>query len=362
MGSKAEHLVILLPWPEPTELLDKLKEKFPGLTIAYYEIAGWANTDGQATGKHIKPIPADVYKDATIIATTSLFPDTREEAPHLELVHVFSAGADRVIVSPLFKDTHVVFTNSSGVHGPQIAEWSILAALVHNHHYNLAYDRQKERKWSRSNLLSVRDWAGQRLGVLGYGSIGRQAGRVAKAMGMDVIAYTASPRATPESRRDDGYIVPGTGDPDGSIPSAWYSGTDKESLHTFLAADIDILLVGVPHTPATDKFLSGPEFDILAKRNAFLINIARGGVIDQPELIRALEDGRLRGAGLDVTTPEPLPEDDPLWDAPNVIISPHVSGASEAYLERGLGVLEANLERRRRGQGLINVIERGKGY
>ena len=189
-------------------------------------------------------------------------------------------------------------------------------------------------------------------------------------MGMDVIAYTANPRPTPDSKRDKGFIVPGTGDPDGSIPSAWYSGLDKDSLHNFLAQDIDQLLVSVPSTSETLHFLAAPEFAILGKRNAFVSNIARGRILQQDDLIAALEqgarnegkDGGLGGAALDVTDPEPLPEDHPLWDAPNCIITPHISALSTAYLDRALQVLEANLKRWEEGGELINEVDRKRGY
>lgn len=215
--------------------------------------------------------------------------------------------------------------------------------------------------------MSVRDMVGQRLGVLGYGSIGRQVGRVAKAMGMDVIAYTASPKDTKESRRDRGFIVPGTGDPDGEIPSEWYSGLEKSKLHEFLRQDIDILLVSVPLTKETTHLLGKEEFDILGKtRNAFVSNISRGQIIKQDDLIDALkkgvEGGGLRGAALDVTDPEPLPEDDPLWDAPNVIVTPHISGLGTSYVDRAFQVLEVNLTKKEKGEKLINLVDRKRGY
>ena len=194
-------------------------------------------------------------------------------------------------------------------------------------------------------------------------------------MGMDVIAYTASPRSTPESKHDKGFIVPGTGDPDGSIPSAWYSGLDKESLHNFLKQDIDLLLISVPLTKETTNFIAEPEFKILGKRNAFISNISRGQIIKQSDLLTALKKykdndpldggdggGGIRGAALDVTDPEPLPEDDPLWDAPNCIITPHISGLGSAYVDRAFQVLEVNLDRRDNGEKLINVVDRKKGY
>ena len=194
-------------------------------------------------------------------------------------------------------------------------------------------------------------------------------------MGMDVIAYTASPRSTPESKHDKGFIVPGTGDPDGSIPSAWYSGLDKESLHNFLKQDIDLLLISVPLTKETTHFIAEPELEILGKRNAFISNISRGQIIKQSDLLTALKKykdndpldggdggGGIRGAALDVTDPEPLPEDDPLWDAPNCIITPHISGLGSAYVDRAFQVLEVNLDRRDNGEKLINVVDRKKGY
>ena len=215
----------------------------------------------------------------------------------------------------------------------------------------------------------MRDRVGLRFGVLGYGSIGRQTARVAKAMGMDVIAYTASPRSTPESKQDKGYIVPGTGDPDGSIPSAWYSGLDKKSLHNFLAQDIDVLLVSVPLTPQTTRFLSTEEFAILGKRKAFVTNISRGQIIDQDALIAALNEGAekegtngLGGCALDVTDPEPLPKDNPLWDTPNCIVTPHISGLGRNYAERSFEILDINLRKRENGERLINVVDREKGY
>ena len=225
---------------------------------------------------------------------------------------------------------------------------------------------------------SQRDKVGQRLGVLGYGSIGRQVARVAKAMGMDVIAYTASPRSTPEQKRDKGFILPGTGDPEGEIPSAWFSGTDKASLHHFLKQGIDLLLISVPLTKQTEGLIRETELDILGRNspNAFLSNISRGQIVDQPALIRSLKTykdhhdsphggdggGGLSGAALDVTDPEPLPEDDPLWDAPNCVITPHISGIGERYLERSMQVFEVNLDRQEKGESLINVVDRKRGY
>src|SRR5579871_4792469 len=178
-------------------------------------------------------------------------------------------------------------------------------------------------------------------------------------MGMDVIAYTASPRPTPESRRDMEYIIPGTGDPDGSIPSAWFSGMEKASLHNFLSQDIDILLVSVPLTKQTTHFLAEEEFKILgAKKNAFIVNISRGNILKQDDLIKYLKkplsEGGLRGAAVDVTSREPLPSDHEMWGMENVTITPHISGLCISYKDRAFDVLDINLTRLEKGEPLIN--------
>ncbi|MCJ1396968.1 hypothetical protein MMC11_000160 [Xylographa trunciseda] len=357
---KPEHLLCTLPFPEPKAILDRIRKSFPHLSITYRDLSHQDN-----------------------FATDSGIPD--------ELIHFFSAGTNHVQTTPIYKETTIALTTSSGIHGPQIAEWVLLTSLVSSHAYHTLHAWQTQHQWGKqsqnSRLRTIRDNVGQRLAVLGYGSIGRQVAHVAKAMGMDVIAFTASPRPTPESKHDRGFIVPGTGDPLGLLPSAWYSGLDTASLHHFLAQDIDWLVVSVPLTAATHHLLGAPEFDILARRHAFLSNISRGQILVQPDLIAALtayvdsepplseadvqapavaQQGAprkgLRGAALDVTDPEPLPEGDPLWDAPNCIVTPHISGLSVMYADRAFQVLEANLKRREEGRGLINEVDRERGY
>lgn len=108
--------------------------------------------------------------------------------------------------------------------------------------------------------------------------------------------------------------------------------------------------------------LSDTEFEILSRKNAFVTNISRGQIVDQAALVKALHDGAVRGAALDVTDPEPLPPTDPLWDAPNVTITPHISGAGASYADRAFDVLTVNLMRRAQGEKLINVVNRKRGY
>ncbi len=359
---KSEDLLIILPFPEPTKETERIRQKHPHIKVTYIQ----QNLKPEEVfAKPLSSIPGSVYKDTTILVTlAALPPNPKQDAPNLDLVHFFSAGTNAFIHHPIYTSTDITLTTSSGVHGPQISEWIIMTLLVQSHKYNGMYEQQKKHNWSRghTNLNAVRDMVGQRIGILGYGSIGRQAARVCQAMGMEVLAYTATPKKTAESKKDKGFIVPGTGDIDGTIPKEWYSGLDKESLHHFLSRDLDVLLVSVPLTPQTKHLLGAEEFSVLARRNAFVSNISRGQIIDQPALIEALQYGKLRGCALDVTDPEPLEPESPLWGMENVTITPHISGLSAAYADRSFQILEKNLDLRERGQKLINVVDRKTGY
>ena len=206
-------------------------------------------------------------------------------------------------------------------------------------------------------------------GILGYGSIGRQTARVATALGMEVYAYTLHPRDTPESRRDDGFTPPGTGDPEGIYPTKWFSGSTRADRHAFLSSGLDLLVVATPLTDQTTHLLGAEELKLLGNtrddgthRAGFLSNIARGPIVETEALIEALDKGILRGAALDVTDPEPLPDGHPLWSAKNIIITPHISGLSTKYDERVYAILEDNLQRLSDGRPLLNRVSRRKGY
>lgn len=306
-------------------------------------------------------------------------------------MHTFSAGADSFVKQPYITQSNLPLTTSSGIHGPPISEWVLLNWLVSSKHYNRLYEAQKSHEWISREFgqFGVSDHVGERVGILGYGSIGRQStypsiqdlpritdtrftvGRVAVAMGMQVIAYTASPRDTPESRKDRGYIVPGTGDADGSVPIEWHHGTTKEELRHFLSTTkLDHVVVALPLTPATTNLFDREEFDAWSSsfssspgtKKGFLTNIARGKIVNTDALIDAVRSEKIRGAALDVTDPEPLPKDHPLWDVEGIQVSPHISGYNDAYYTRALDLLKGNIERLEKGEELINLFRRKRGY
>jgi phosphoglycerate dehydrogenase-like enzyme len=192
---------------------------------------------------------------------------------------------------------------------------------------------------------------------------------------MEVYAYTRSERRTPESRADhDTYCVPGTGDPEGLLPAKWFHGTGADDINNFLSQDLDLLVVATPLTTATTKLIGSDQFAVLdasrvgtlrngrPKPKTYVVNIARGKVIDTDAILHALHNNQISGAALDVTDPEPLPAGHALWTAPNVFIAPHVSWQSGHMRERLLGVLELNLERLHAGKPLVNVLHKEFHY
>ncbi|KIW87747.1 uncharacterized protein Z519_11721 [Cladophialophora bantiana CBS 173.52] len=368
-GPDKEHLLIVLYEPEPKHLTAEIKRRFPYFDITYFQLNVMLGRHG---GEASKSVPQELWRSATILITLSALPERPEDAPNLKLIHLFSAGVDHYITHPIFTDSDIAITTSSGIHGPPITEWIVMTTLIASRHYATEYEWQKQHHWGteRKMLTAGTDWVGKTVGIAGYGSIGRQAARVFSALGANVHAYTAGPRSTPASRTDTGYIIPGTGDPDGTIPRAWYSGTSKASLHAFLSSGLDALIIALPLTPSTRHMFSKAEFDILGRtslpnkkaRSCFVINVARGALLDQPALVAALNNDVLLGAALDVTDPEPLPKDDPLWDAKNVIITPHISGLGTEYSQRAYDVFMVNWARREKGEKMFNLVDRRKGY
>ncbi|KAJ6015268.1 D-isomer specific 2-hydroxyacid dehydrogenase NAD-binding [Penicillium herquei] len=352
-----EHLLVIFNQEIPRHVEEWAKKRFSDIELTLYQSIRGVKT------------PRELYHNATMLVTFNDLPEP-EDSFNLKLIHTLSAGVDHLLNNPIFKYSEIPFTTSSGIHGPPIAEWTIMNWLVSARKYSILHEGQKDHKWDRETpwMETSYDQVGQKVGILGYGSIGRQIARVSQALGMSVYAYTASPRSTPESRHDNGFIVPGTGDPEGTIPVSWHHGTGKEAIHEFLSLGLDHLVVSVPLTAQTTNLLGAEEFALLAKHSTnpakkpYVTNISRGKVLNQDDLIEALKSGQLGGAALDVTNPEPLPSDHPLWDTPNVQITPHISGSGREYIPRSLEIVRINIDRTKQGLPLINAYKRGNGY
>jgi phosphoglycerate dehydrogenase-like enzyme len=200
---------------------------------------------------------------------------------------------------------------------------------------------------------TIEELRGKTLGVIGYGSIGRETARLADALGMQVLAL----KRNPEDRRDQGWFSAGLGDPDGRIPRKFFGPDECQGI----MAESDYLTVTLPLTPATRKFVGAKEIAAM-RPGAYIVNIGRGEVIDEQAMIEALRGGKIGGAGLDVFEHEPLEASSPLWDMENVILTPHMSGANRGYMEKACELFAENLRRFSAGTPLLNVVDPVHGY
>ena len=190
------------------------------------------------------------------------------------------------------------------------------------------------------------------MGIVGYGSIGREVGRLGKAFGMRVLALRRS-----AGQAKEGYASEHTGDRAGAIPEQFYT---PDQLHQMLSR-CDYVVVALPLTHETKHLVGEAELRAM-KASAYLVNIARGAIVDEQALVRALREGWIAGAGLDVFEREPLPDDSPLWAMDNVLISPHVAGFTPRYDERATALFVENLGRYLSGEPLLNLVDKTRGY
>ncbi len=293
------------------------------------------------------------YPDVEVLYTFHLPPDILKLAPGLRWLQLHSAGADHILEHPIMH-SEILITTVSGIHATPIAEYVFASILAFRWRVPLWTHCQREAKWpsGRWDLYARPELRDSTLGILGYGSIGREVGRIGRAFGMRVLALRRS-----QGRAEQGYSVEHTGDPEGTVPEAFYP---LEALHEMLA-ESDYVVVALPLTPETLHFLGERELEAM-KPTAYLVNIARGPIVDEAALIRALREGWIAGAGLDVFDQEPLPSDSPLWELENVLISPHVAGFTPRYDERAAALFAKNLGRYLSGQALLNLVDKSRGY
>jgi phosphoglycerate dehydrogenase-like enzyme len=229
-----------------------------------------------------------------------------------------------------------------------VAEWNIAMII------NLLRDlrgmirNQDQGVWDRDNRFQ-RELRGLNVGCWGYGGIGRETARLAKALGMRVHVLTRNG----VKPRIDAYRVPGTGDPEGTLPDRVFCMEQQEEfLH-----GLDFLILAMPLTKATEGLVRERELRAL-RPTAFVLNPARGPLINEPALIRALREGWIAGAALDTHFQYPMPPEHPLWRMPNVIMTPHISGSSGSpfYLQRIWDIFVQNIERLQRQEPLLNEL------
>ncbi len=281
-------------------------------------------------------------------------PRDLSKAPQLRWVQLHSAGINHLRGHPIL-ESDMFITTSSGIHAVPIAEFSIAIMLALARRVPRMVRMRERGEWPRDRWRSFfgTELRGKVLGIAGYGSIGRETARIAKSgLGMRVLALSRS-----GERRDRGYVEPGVGDPEGNLPDAWFR---REQLHDLLTQS-DFVLISLPLTQETHHLIGERELRAM-KPTAFVVNIARGEIVDEAALVQALREGWIAGAGLDVFEKEPLPPDSELWKLENVILSPHVSAATAHYDDRAVNLFSENLRRYLRGDELLNLVNRKLAY
>jgi phosphoglycerate dehydrogenase-like enzyme len=284
------------------------------------------------------PAPDDVLQCEALFTWDPSNPFLRDNwsrFTNLRWVHASSAGVDRLLF-PELVDSEVVLTNSRYVFDEAIAEYVIGLMLLMSKDLGTTLALQREHRWVKRESDTLH---GKVAVLVGAGPIARRVARLAKSFGMVVHGIGRTARS---------------GDPDfGDISTA-------ESLQSLFAV-ADYVVMVLPKTPATERLVDAAALEAL-RPAARLINVGRAWSLDQDALLRALRDGRLAAAALDVVTPEPLPADDPLWDTPNLIISPHMSGDHRGWQADIARLFDANLELWLRGEALRNVVDKHLGY
>lgn len=257
-------------------------------------------------------------------------------APRLRWIHCDHAGLTKSARPEVFEKGLIV-TGSAGRSGPALAEHVMMFSLLLCSRYPDFYEAQKRHEWRRTpEMADLRALYGRTMGIIGMGHTGQALAVRAKAFNMKVLGYR---------RRDEPA-------PDGV--DRMYCSDLGEGIDDILE-QADVLALVINLSDATHHLI-GAEQLARMKRSAVLINLSRGAVIDQDALVAALREGRIAGAGLDVTTPEPLPADHPLWDTPNLLITPHFTAALPDRSERSLNMIIDNLHRYRAGQEMLNRI------
>jgi phosphoglycerate dehydrogenase-like enzyme len=309
------------------ELMSSLKSQFPSVSFV-----------------PLSELSADANDDIDAVFLSCGNPAALDRLPNLAWIHSYSAGVEGCVEHPFVVDREVlpVVTNSSGTAAAVIAEHSIAMMMSMARGLHRFRDEQNAARWSRDILAEggvTTTVAGKTMLVLGLGSIGRDVALRANALGMKVTATRNRSRSGPS------YVD--------------YVGLADETLK--LASEADVIVNALPLTESTAGLLN-EEFFAAMKPTAILVSVGRGGTTDTDALLKALKNGEIAGAALDVTDPEPLPADHPLWKQQNVIITPHLAGTGGDSRERTFTLAAENLRRYLQGEALLNVIDINLGY
>ena len=342
MSKKNSPVDVLITLPFSASLTKPLQEVSPLLRITVHP------------AKNINEVPDELWARCEVLYTDRIIPDP-ELVPNLKWVQHHYAGLDPTVGFAPTDRPNLIVTTLSGAATSQIAEHVLAMLLAFGRQLPTLSANQKKAEWpkDRWERFMPRELRTSTVGIVGYGSIGRQVARLLREFGATVLA-TKNDAMHPI---DSGYTPEGLGDPNGDLVHRLYPAQAIKSM----LKDCDFIVVSVPLTDKTPDLVNA-EVLSACKPTAYLIDISRGGIVDHIALIKALNEHRLAGAALDVFPEEPLPKKSPLWEMPNVIITPHIAGVSSHYDKRAMTLFAENLSRYIADLPLYNVFNSNKGY
>lgn len=327
-------------WQKPRRIvvtmLDRQKASKPDAVAWLKEVAG----EAEIVVATSRDVPAAQLEGADVLLGYCTH-ENLKNGKALRYILNYSAGVDNCASSPLAQTREILVTNMQRVYGPGIAEHVIGMMYTLTRKLYMFRDRQREQQWDRAAVerTSMQEVQGRTLLVAGLGGIGTEIARRAHGLGMRVLATRNSSREGPD------FVA--------------YVGLSDE-LHT-LAGQADVVVNATPLTPGTTGLFDRSFFSAM-KPGAYFINVGRGRSVVTEDLIEALNSERIGGAALDVTDPEPLPPNHPLWTAKNVFITPHVSASSDEQMRRYWLVVRENLRRYVNGERMLSVVDLKRGY
>lgn len=334
---------VLITVPVGEELLTRLRGISPRIHVTAMPAGG------------LGEIPPETWAQAEVLYTAHLLP-LPEQVPALRWVQFHFAGIDRFLEEPLLQKEDLLITTLSGASASQVAEHVLGMMLALGRKLPALLAAQKKAEWPKDRFerFSPFELRDKTVGIVGYGSIGRQVARLLQPFGARVLACKRDAMRP----ADTGYIpAEGMGDPGGDLVTRLYPAQAIRSM----ARECHFLVVTAPLTPETTNLIDEQVLQGMPT-GSFLIDVSRGGIVNHAALLKALQSGKLAGAALDVFPEEPLPPSSPLWNIPTVVISPHISGSSPHYTERAMRLFAENLLRYVSGLTLYNLVDRRRGY
>lgn len=300
-----------------------LLDAVPGISVSRCEAADLAKNAADI----------DVYYGHPTVEMLKL-------APKLKWIQSPSAGVEFVARIPELVASDIILTNTRGAHGPSIGEHTMALLLALTRHIPESLEQQRRHHWERGRLYrTAREVGGLTMGIIGFGALGRGIAQRAIAFDMKLLAVDAQ-AVNGHPFLDDVWPVSRLDD---------------------LLEQSDVVVVAAPLTPETHHLLGAKQLAKM-KDDAYLIVVSRGGIVDEDALLATLQSGKLAGAGIDVLEQEPMPADNPFWDAPRLILTPHLAGASAPKERRVVEIFRDNLIRFQNGEPLVNEVDKSRGY